>query len=187
MIPFQGRSRHIIKLPNKAVAEGSKLWVLGDNGYAYGWLWHSGDDGPEHISKKGVVAKKLIPKWPKTVHLAPTFAIVIRLAERPHEYHPKRVFCFYLDNLFLNTSVAHVLLAMNFCCRGTTRKDAQGVPTWLIEMKTAAVAYFEIQRLEKLLAILSAFSVKKATPCSALLLPTVFFLNFIFYSSIYLA
>jgi len=135
MIPFRGRSHHTVKLPHKPISEGYKVWILGDNGYAYDWLWHSGDDGPEGIPKKGITTAQRVPNGPKTVHLAPTFALIIRLAERLREYHPQRIFCLFLDNLFLNTTVAHALLAMNICCMGTTRKNAQGVPPWLVEMK----------------------------------------------------
>jgi Transposase IS4 len=60
----------------------------------------------------------------KSVLLAPTFALVLRLASRlPKELR----FCVYLDNLF-NIPVAQCLLAMNIYCIGTTRKKAAGVP-----------------------------------------------------------
>jgi Transposase IS4 len=69
------------------------------------------------------------------IHLAPTFALVIRLAQILREYHPQRIFCLYLDNLFLNIHIAHALLTMDIYYIGTTRKNAQGVSIWLIEMK----------------------------------------------------
>jgi hypothetical protein len=55
MIPFRGRSHHIVKLPHKPIPEGYKVWILGDNSYAYDWLWHSGEEGPEGIPKKGII------------------------------------------------------------------------------------------------------------------------------------
>ena len=69
------------------------------------------------------------------IRLAPTFALVIRLAQRLREIHPERVFCFFLDNLFLNLNVAQALLALRICCTGTTRKNAQGIPEWLLKLK----------------------------------------------------
>jgi hypothetical protein len=41
-----------------------------------------------------------------TVRLAPTFALVIRLAQRLRLQYPSHVFCLYLDNLFLDIDVA---------------------------------------------------------------------------------
>ena len=137
-IAYRGRSSHKVKLPNKPIKEGYKVWVLGDNGYVYDWLWHSRVDGPESISEKGltidrVKTKELIELT--KVHLAPTFALVILLAQRLRQIHPTRVFCFFLDNLFLNVNVSQALLALRICCTGTTRKNAQGIPEWLLKMK----------------------------------------------------
>jgi Transposase IS4 len=61
----------------------------------------------------------------KTAVLAPTFALVLRLASR---LPTGQRFCIYLDNLFLNVPVAQCLLAMGIYCIGTTRKKAAGVP-----------------------------------------------------------
>jgi type III secretory pathway component EscR len=64
----------------------------------------------------------------KSALLAPTFALVLRLASQL----PKGLrFCVYLDNLFLNIPVAQCLLAMGIYCMGTTRKKAIEVPTRL--------------------------------------------------------
>jgi hypothetical protein len=35
----------------------------------------------------------------------------------------------------LNLNVAQSLLALQICCTGTTRKNAQGIPAWLIKLK----------------------------------------------------
>jgi Transposase IS4 len=135
MISYQGRSNHTVKLKNKLISEGYKVWVLGDSGYVYNWLWHSRESGPEGVPKGGLLVQQKVPQGPNSIHLAPTFALVIRLAEHLHEQHPDRVFCLFLDNLFLNINVAHALLALNICCTGTTRKNALGIPQWLIKLK----------------------------------------------------
>ena len=54
MIPYRGRIHHKVKLPKKPIKEGYKVWVLGDSGYVYNWLWHSRVDGPESIPEKGI-------------------------------------------------------------------------------------------------------------------------------------
>jgi hypothetical protein len=69
------------------------------------------------------------------VHLASTFALILRLTERLRTVHPTRVFCFFLDNLFLNINVSQALLALRICYTGTTRKNAQEIPDWLIKLK----------------------------------------------------
>ena len=33
MVPFSGRSMHTLKMPNKPIKEGFKLWALYDQGY----------------------------------------------------------------------------------------------------------------------------------------------------------
>ena len=70
-----------------------------------------------------------------SVHLAPIFALILRFAQRLRQIYPTRIFCFFLDNLFLNVNVSQALLALRICCTGTTRKNAQGVPDWLIKLK----------------------------------------------------
>ena len=49
MIAYRGRSVDKVKLLNKPITEGYKVWALGDSGYIYDWLWHSHVDGPEDI------------------------------------------------------------------------------------------------------------------------------------------
>jgi Transposase IS4 len=76
-----------------------------------------------------------VPQGPKSVHLAPTFALVTRLAQYLHQQYPNRIFCLFLDNLFLNINITHALLALNICCMDTTRKNAHGFSAWLIKLK----------------------------------------------------
>jgi Transposase IS4 len=64
----------------------------------------------------------------KSALLAPTFALVLRLAS---QLSKELRFCVYLDNLFLNIPIAQCLLAMNIYCIRTTRKKAAGVPIQL--------------------------------------------------------
>jgi Transposase IS4 len=81
------------------------------------------------------VVKQIVPNGPDEVRLAPNFALVIRLAQRLRQVHSKRVFCVFLDNLFLSINVSHALLALNILCTGTTRKNAYRMPQWLIDLK----------------------------------------------------
>jgi len=81
MVAFKGRSKDTIKLKNKPINTGYKLWCIGDHGYIWSWLFHSKVDGVETLEK----GQKT--RWPyavengvKSVLLAPTHALVLRLA-----------------------------------------------------------------------------------------------------------
>jgi hypothetical protein len=41
MIAFRGRSNHKVKLKNKPIDEGYKVWIVAQKGYIITWLWHS--------------------------------------------------------------------------------------------------------------------------------------------------
>ena len=108
MIAYRDRSFHKVKLPNKPIKEDYKVWVLDDAGYVYNWLWHSQIEEVETISQEDIkvdwVTKKKFTEL-NTVHLTPTFVLVIRLVQRLRQIHPTRVFYFFLNNLFLNVNV----------------------------------------------------------------------------------
>lgn len=84
-----------------------------------------------------------------TIHLAPTIALVIRLALRLRRIHSTRIFCF-LDNLFLNVDVAQALLALQICCTDTTCKNVQGISSWLIKIKEHTEDLFGITTAHRL-------------------------------------
>ena len=132
MIPFCGRTKHKVKMKNKPIDEGYKVWALAQQGYTLSWRWHSREEGPEGVSK-GLQVPQIEPFPP--VILAPTFAVVIILARDLRAAFPIQKFHLFLDNLFLNVPMVHCLLHLNILCTGTTRKNATGIPEWLVELK----------------------------------------------------
>ena len=40
MKAFTGRSAHTVKMNNKPVSEGFKMWALADRGYVWHFMWH---------------------------------------------------------------------------------------------------------------------------------------------------
>jgi hypothetical protein len=46
MVPFSRRSRHTLKMKNKPISKGFKVWALCDHGYLWDFLFYS------HISSK---------------------------------------------------------------------------------------------------------------------------------------
>jgi hypothetical protein len=45
MVPFSGRSKHTLKIKNKPVKEGFKIWALCDHGYLWDFLFYSRTTG----------------------------------------------------------------------------------------------------------------------------------------------
>jgi hypothetical protein len=41
MVPFTGRSKHTLKMKNKPISEGFKIWALCDHGYLWDFLFYS--------------------------------------------------------------------------------------------------------------------------------------------------
>jgi hypothetical protein len=65
----------------------------------------------------------------------PTFALIIHLAQHLRQVYSTHIFCFFLNNLFLNLNILQALLALHICCTGTTCKNAHEIPEWLIKLK----------------------------------------------------
>jgi hypothetical protein len=41
MVPYTGRSSHTLKMKNKPISEGFKMWALCNHGYTWDFLWYS--------------------------------------------------------------------------------------------------------------------------------------------------
>jgi Transposase IS4 len=134
MLPFCGRFEDTVKMRNKPIQEGFKVWVLADLGYVYNWLWFSGHKkkGTEVIGKKDW--EYPINNKGTTALFALTFTVIIYLAQLLVASF-NRTFILILDNLFLNIEVAQALLLLNITYCGTTRKNASGFPPNLIKIK----------------------------------------------------
>jgi Transposase IS4 len=131
MVPCGGHSSHTIMIKNKPIKEGYEVWVLGDQGYVWYWLWYSAKTGTEGIPKKGQFVD--LPGENEQVYLATTFATVVRLAQQLPDN--SRVYCLFLDNLFININFCQALLALNVVTMGATRKNAAGMPQRLVGLK----------------------------------------------------
>ena len=53
------------------------------------------------------------------------------LCEQVRHLFRIELFIVFLDNLFLNINIAHILLTINFAVIGTTRKNITGLPLLL--------------------------------------------------------
>ena len=135
IVPYKGRSSHLVRLPGKPIPEGYKIWALGSyGGYILDWLIHSPMDGPkECLHKRKRLYHLPIPLMP--VGISETFQVPVRLFERLHYLFPHRKWVGFLDNLFLNIDVAHILMNLNVGVMGTTRKSSVGFPKQLQDIK----------------------------------------------------
>lgn len=137
MIAFSGRSVHIIKIKNKPVKEGFKVWAWGFKGYIRSWLWHSkirGVEGVEYRNKQGIRLKVALP-FRERIKLPATQQVVYRMALAFRARYPALPMVLFLDNLFLTVALARALAQINIGVMGTTRKNAD-IPRPLIELGT---------------------------------------------------
>ena len=130
MIPFQGRTKHSIKIKGKPIKEGFKMWCLGFKGYIWTFSFHS-----KHEDDEGMAPSRMAPQPDPlpSIHLAPTQQVPLYLCEQVRHLY-NQYYIVFLDNLFLNVAVAHCLYVIDFFVMGTTRKNAVGVPDSLTDV-----------------------------------------------------
>ena len=135
MVPFCGRTADSVKMKNKPIPEGYKVWALGFEGYYYDWLYYSPVIGTEDCDGKR--ASRFAAYGPtKTVLLAATFQVPVRLCQKLRNRYSAQEYTVFLDNLFLNVPVAHALLYLRIGVMGTTRKNAAGFRNSLVLKNT---------------------------------------------------
>ena len=132
MVAFNGQSIHKTSIKNKPILVGFKIWALGFDGFIYDQLWHSGRDDVEECPK--TVRFQEVPHFGE-VNIAPTRLIPIRLYQKLRARNPYTKYVVILDNLFLNVSVAYVLLKYDIGYLGTTRKNVDGILSELLDAK----------------------------------------------------
>ena len=126
MIKFCGKTAHNLKIKNKPVKQGFKIWILGDHGYVWTWLWYSLEVSTEGITKRDI--KYTLNALEDatiggTVVLASTHALVVKLAKELTDFYAISFIC-VLNNLFLNINVARCLFYFKIACYGTVRQNA---------------------------------------------------------------
>jgi hypothetical protein len=134
MVSYRGRLSYTVKMKNKSITEGYKIWSLGFGGYYYNWLCYSRIDGTESLSHK---KSQRYPSYgpTTTVLLTDTFQVLVTLCQQLINRFPHQNYVAFLDNLFLNVLVAHALLKIGVGVMGTTRKNANGLPERFLKLK----------------------------------------------------
>ena len=98
---------------------------------------HLNELGPERIRQK---ARKFSQGDSVPVMLAPTQQVPVTLCQELRQYYPHPKYVVFIDNLFLNLPLVHVLLQLSIGCTGTTRKNAIGIPGALCDIKELSQA-----------------------------------------------
>ena len=126
IIRFTGRAKETIMMRGKPVPEGFYVLALCDGGYCWSWLVTSDKESSDEVKKEvteregpaGVLAmKKLLPTLSKKVlHL---------LLQLPYQ---TTFYTAYMDNLFSNPPLFHVLRAYGIAACGTARAACKDWP-----------------------------------------------------------
>ena len=97
MIPYFEHTWHTIKAPNKPIQQDYKIWALEDRDYIFSWLWYSKARGTESLDSRS-----------RQNSMTDTQALVISLAKSLPDLTVQD-YILYLDNLFINISLADAL------------------------------------------------------------------------------
>ena len=122
MVLCTGRSLHTVRMPNKPVGEGYKIFALYDHGYTWDFLFTSRSEGKLFMwFIVGFMWLMLvgIAELNQEPLLSPTSSAVLQLAKTlPYESHEFSLFC---DNLFSKLELFSQLKELGIRACGTTR------------------------------------------------------------------
>ena len=125
VVRFCGRSRHTLKIRNKPIKEGYKIFALCDHGYTYGFHWYSSTQEIAELSSSAVSSATVLPI---ATSLTPTSRGVFYLSQ----LLPSGLrWNLMLDNYFTNVPLFEELLVLGIGAAGTTRVDSAGFPSSL--------------------------------------------------------
>ena len=106
IVPFSRRSRHTLKMKNKPISKGFKVWALCDHGYLWDFLFYS--------RTSRTVGLKRHPE------LSPTLSAVLQLMKTlPYNTYQFTLFC---DNLFGDPKLFSLLRSLGIGACGTARR-----------------------------------------------------------------
>jgi hypothetical protein len=118
MVKFKGRSKDTIRMREKPIKEGYKVFVLSEHGYTWAFLFSSRIMGPVDLRPWANV-------W--GLGFSKTDQTVVQLAGSL----PSREFSFniFFDNLFSNIPLFHALRSLDIGATGTVRPNSREYPT----------------------------------------------------------
>jgi hypothetical protein len=131
MVRFTGRSHHTLRMPNKPIPEGYKIYALCEHGYTYAWAYYSRIDSFLGFDKRFPGPHPDGPNQP--LELTPTSRMFFWLCMTlPWKWRRFEVFC---DNYFSNVPLFRALLMYGITCCGTVRPNSSGYPKALKQVE----------------------------------------------------
>ena len=131
MIRFIGRSVHTVRLPNKPIPEGYKVFALCEHGYTFSFMYTS---RVEQFSGQELDLPYL---GPGILPLSPTSRAVVKLAAAlPSQQYR---FTLYCDNYFSNIPLFQALRYLQIAACGTARPNSAEYPRVLKIKKKRAL------------------------------------------------
>lgn len=111
MVRFGGKTKHMVRIPNKPIMEGYKVFAICDHGYTLNWRFHSRLKGIGELSSTYREAVGIS---------APSVAVVYQLAEQSLPYRAHN-FVVYMDNFFNTVELYIKLRRLGIGACGTAR------------------------------------------------------------------
>ena len=120
MILCNGRSYETVRMKNKPIGAGYKIWALCDRGYVYEYFPHSNKQPWKELENyKGTLTRHS--------------AVVVRLVESLPRESGKKIlrYAVFMDNLFSSIKLFSMMRDKGIGCVGTTRANSAGFPKQL--------------------------------------------------------
>lgn len=133
MVRFTGRSKEATVVKGKPTPRGFRVWVCGQNGYFFSWLWHVNNEGPMGIpypNGKGLTrnapqAEAYLAKLNNTQQVVMTLLRKLPVSQ----YHV------FLDNLFSSPALfTYIHTYLGYAATGTARIRS-GIDGALVALK----------------------------------------------------
>jgi len=124
MIFYLEHTQHIIKTLHKFIKQDYKIWTLEDLDYIFNWLWYLRSLNTENLSKQS--HQKIIIN---------TQILIIFLIKNLSE--SAQDFILYLDNLFINLSLATALKQLDIEIMRIVWVNALDLSEEIIQLKYA--------------------------------------------------
>jgi len=118
IIRFIGQSTHTVRLPNKPLPEGYKVFALCEHGYIFFFMYTS--------RVEQFFGQDLAYEGPENLHLSPTSRAVLQLAlALPYQEYCFTLFC---DNYFSNIPLFQAFRYNQIAACGTIRPNSAEYP-----------------------------------------------------------
>ncbi|EDN09363.1 predicted protein [Histoplasma mississippiense (nom. inval.)] len=146
MIRFFGRSKYTVKMPQKPIKQGYKVFGLGEQGYL--WTFSMSNDNlristmfrTPGLTKTGSLVVELIERLPVFIQSSAALSSLQHSEQHLELNNSKEVagYSIYMDNYFTSVALFHYLRKQGIGACGTTRPA--NLPPLLQELKNSGLS-----------------------------------------------